>query len=59
MIEAGRVQAEVIDLCRDQGSDRRDEEKKKASEISYKLGRYYEERDGNLNEAIACFNDSL
>jgi hypothetical protein len=46
-------------LCRDQGSDRRDEEKKKASEISYKLGRYYEERDGNLNEAIACFNESL
>jgi len=59
LIEAPRVQVEVIDMCRDLGSERRDEEKKRASDISFKLGRYCEERDGNLNEAIACFNDSL
>ena len=30
-----------------------------AAEISYKLGKYYEERDGNLNEAFVCFNETL
>jgi len=40
-------------------SDKLDEEKILAAEISYKLGKYYEERDGNLNEAFVSFNDTL
>ena len=30
-----------------------------AAEISFKMGKYYEERDGNLNEAFVCFNETL
>lgn len=36
-----------------------DEEKLLAAEISFKLGKYYEERDGNLNEAFVCYNETL
>ena len=46
-------------MCRQLSSDRIDEEREKAAEISYKLGKYYEERDGNQNDAIACYNDCL
>lgn len=46
-------------MCRQISSDRLDSEREKAAEISFKLGKYYEERDGNLNDAIACFNDCL
>ena len=49
----------MIDLCRQSLSDKLDDEKTLASEISYKLGKYYEERDGNLNEAFVCFNETL
>ena len=40
-------------------SDRRDDERIRAAEISYKLGKYYEERDGNPNDALACYQDCL
>jgi hypothetical protein len=40
-------------------SDKLDNERKAAADILFKLGRYYEERDGNLNDAISCFNDAL
>lgn len=46
-------------MCRQLQNDRVDEEKKLAAEISYKLGKYYEERDGNLLDAINCFNETL
>lgn len=59
LIEASRTQIEVIDMCRQMSNDRLDEEREKAAEISYKLGKYYEERDCNNNDAIACFNDCL
>jgi tetratricopeptide repeat protein 21B len=59
LIEASRYQLEVIDACRQLSSDRLDVERDKAADISYKLGKYYEERDGNVNDAIACLNDCL
>jgi hypothetical protein len=59
LMESSRIQTEVIDLCRDMQSDRRDQERATAADIAYKLGRYYEERDGNLDDAIACFNDCM
>ena len=40
-------------------SDKLEDEKKLAAEISFKLGKYYEDRDGNLNDAMSCFNDTL
>ena len=59
LIEASRYQIEVIDACRQLSSDRLDTERNKAAEISFKLGKYYEERDGNIEDAIACLNDCL
>ena len=46
-------------MCRQLSNDRLDQERDLAGEISYKLGKYYEERDGNMNDAIACLNDCL
>ena len=48
-----------MELCRQVSSDRLDDERKKAADISFRLGKYYEERDGNNQDAIACFNDAL
>jgi len=59
LIEASKTQSKVIEACRELSSDRLDEERDKAAGISFKLGKYYEERDGNQNDAIACFNDCL
>jgi tetratricopeptide repeat protein 21B len=59
LIEASRSQGDVIELSRQQVSDKLDEEKSLAADISFKLGKYYEERDGNLNEAFVCFNETL
>ena len=59
LIEASRIQNEVLDMTRDLASDRRDDERAIAAEIAFKLGKYYEERDGNLDDAISCFNDTL
>ena len=59
LIEASRCQLEVIELCRELSSDRLDQERETAADISFKLGKYYEDRDGNNKDAIACFNDCL
>ena len=59
LIYARRTQDEVIELCKQLSSDRLEDEKKLAAEISFKLGKYYEDRDGNLNDAMSCFNDTL
>ena len=59
LIEASRVQLEVIELCRETSSDRRDDERIKSAEISYELGKYYEERDGNNDDALQCYNECL
>jgi len=54
-----RNQSEVIELSKELESDKLDEERILASKISFKLGKYYEERDGNLNDSIACYNDCI
>ena len=46
-------------MCRELSSDRLDEERSLAAEISFKLGQYLEERDGNPNDAITAYNDCL
>ena len=50
---------EVIELCRETGSDRRDDERLKSADIAYQLGKYYEERDGNNDDALQCYNECL
>ena len=50
---------EVISACRELSRDRLETETEKASKISFKLGKYYEERDGNAEDAITCFNDCI
>jgi tetratricopeptide repeat protein 21B len=59
LIEANKYQMEVIQACRDISRDRLEVEEEKASQISFKLGKYYEERDGNAQDAITCFNDCI
>jgi hypothetical protein len=46
-------------MCRELSNDRLDKERELAAEISFKLGRYLEERDGNVNDAITAYNDCL
>jgi len=38
----------VLELCRELSTDRLDQERFLAAEISFKLAKYLEERDGNL-----------
>ena len=60
LIEASMKQIQVIDLCKELSHDDRiDDERKIAADISYKLGKYYVERDGNNEDALACFHDCL
>jgi len=59
LIEAGANQVEVIDACRQLSNDRLEEEREKAAEISYKLGKYYEEREGGVQDSMAQYNDCL
>lgn len=59
LIEARALQTEVIEMCRELSTDRLDEERQLASEISFKLGKYFEERDGNLQDAVTAYNDCL
>jgi Tfp pilus assembly protein PilF len=40
-------------------SDRLDTERELAAEISYKLGAYLEEREGNNKDSITAYNDCL
>ena len=50
---------EVIQACRELSRDRLETETDKAADISFKLGKYYEERDGNPQDAVTCFNDCI
>lgn len=59
LIEARALQTEVIEMCRELSSDRLDQERQLAAEISFKLAKYMEERDGNLPDAITAYNDCL
>ena len=59
LVEARTLQTEVIDMCRELSSDRLDKERILAAEISYKVGKYFEERDGNVQDAIAGYTDCL
>jgi|LauGreDrversion4_2_1035121.scaffolds.fasta_scaffold297900_3 tetratricopeptide (TPR) repeat protein len=59
LIEARALQTEVIEMCRELSTDRLDQERALASEISFKLGKYFEERDGNLQDAVTAYNDCL
>ena len=51
-LEARILQAEVIEICRSQNADRLDEEREFSGEISCRLGHYFEEREGNVEDAI-------
>jgi len=44
LIEARALQTEVIEMCRELSSDRLDQERFLAAEISFKLAKYLEER---------------
>jgi hypothetical protein len=46
-------------MCRELSSDRLDEERILAADISFKLAKYLEERDGKLSDAITAYNDCL
>jgi hypothetical protein len=46
-------------MCKQLQSDKLDDEKENAAEILFKLGKYFEERDGSMNDAIQCYNDAL
>ena len=46
-------------MCRELQNDRLDDERSLAAEISFKLGQYLEERDGNANDAVTAYNDCL
>ena len=59
LIEARALQTEVIEMCRELSNDRLDEERHIAADISFKLGKYFEERDGNSQEAQIAYNDCL
>lgn len=59
LIEARALQTEIIEMCRELSTDRLDEERFLAAEISFKLARYLEDRDGNLPDAVVAYNDCL
>ena len=59
LIEARGIQTEVIEMCRQSSSDRLDEERQLSAEISFRLGKYDEERLGDDDSAIEAYNDCL
>jgi tetratricopeptide repeat protein 21B len=59
LIEASKKQNQLLEVAKQVESDKLDEERKKAAEISFKLGKYFEERDGNNQEAISYFTDAF
>jgi hypothetical protein len=46
-------------MCKELTVDKLDDAKVLAAEILYKLGMYYEERDGSNEYALQNFNDAL
>lgn len=59
LADALNLQAEVIEICRTSNTDRLDEEREFLGEISCRVAQYLEEREGNMEEAIANYNDCL
>ena len=59
LFEARAIQTEVLELCRELSTDRLDQERFLAAEISFKIGKYLEERDGDLKDSIIAYNDCL
>lgn len=59
IIEARQGQAEVIEMCRTNNTDRLDDEREVSADIAHKYGNYLEEREGNAAEAIVAYNDCL
>ena len=48
LIEARAIQTEILEMCRELSTDRLEQERALAADISFKLAKYLEERDGNL-----------
>lgn len=46
-------------MCRTSNTDLLDEEREVSGDISFKLGAYLEEREGNNQDAIIAYNDCL
>ena len=46
-------------MCRDSNDEKLDEERLMAAEISYRLGKYDEERIGDASSAIEAYMDCL
>jgi tetratricopeptide repeat protein 21B len=59
LMQASKTQADVIELCKDLAADKLEDAKELAAEILFKLGMYYEERDGSNEYALQNFNDAL
>ena len=59
LIEARAMQSQIIEMCRDSASDSLDEERNMAAEISFRLGKYDEERIGDGNSAMEAYMDCL
>ena len=59
LIEARALQSAIIETCRESSSEQLDDERLLAAEISYRLGKYDEERIGDANSAIEAYMDCL
>lgn len=59
LIEARVIQQEVIELCRENSSERLESERLVSADISYQLGKFLEEREGSVEESISLYNDCL
>ena len=59
LIEARALQSAIIEHCRESSSEQLDDERLLAAEISYRLGKYDEERIGDANSAIEAYQDCL
>ena len=59
LIEATALQSSIIEACRESSSEQLDDERLLAAEISYRLGKYDEERVGDANSAIEAYMDCL
>jgi len=55
LIEATKKQNQVMEVAKQVESDKLEYERKKAADISFRLGKYYEERDGNYQDAKICY----
>ena len=59
LIEARALQSTIIEICRESSSEKLDDERLMAAEISFRLGKYDEERIGDAPSAIEAYMDCL